>query len=835
MKHLIALTLLFLSATLNAQYVLKGEITDQNNVPIPGVKVYVDSTTYGVITDYNGAYFLELKTLGNYAIQYKMIGMEDTTVLVALQEKITSVNVQLKEKTVELGSVEVVTKKIKVANSIIKKVQKNKKNMALQVNNYVCRTYLKTGLEREQRKPDSTAEGPSKMSLIESLSITTFIAPGTYHEKVIAHHDYSDKVPSRTGSPIDYFQDDIITPIQAVEVDPYIFYEKVEDGDFNLYQNMINLPKIAEHPITSPLGVQAFTNYKFQLTNILFEAGQKIYEIEVTPRFKSAALVSGQLYIINELWVVKSFNLSVNSDAMPFFKTFNVIQDYEKIDEQWMPVRREFTYTIKEEEHYIRANTRVNHSGFEFNLAISAKDFKNEISSYSDDAFNRDSAFWNNNRPLQLKQSELRFIVEQERIDSVRLSEHYLDSVDSEFNKIKFLDIALNGVGFRNRFKKQEIFLAPILGSFELFGIGGFRYNFKGSYTKQFENAHKIKIAPSLNYGFRNNDLKPQLSVDYTFQPLKFGSVEFEIGDIYQRVTNQTTAANFILGGGNMVENTFISLAHRRELVNGLYGRVKFSYADMRPLGEVDLGPIIDYFKSLDTMELQLFPEPPPFEPYRISLLEIKLQYRFKQKYIIKNNEKLIIGSEYPEIEMTFKQGIPNLFGSDISFNSLEFKVSDEINFGNYGDSRWKVIAGSFLYKNDLRVIEHRFFKESDQVLFSNPLNTHQSLDTNYNTSGAYLQAFYLHHFNGFFLNKIPLIRKLKFESIAGASIMLLDEFDYSHSEFFVGIEKKVKILNQYFKYGFYYVGRFNDVTNPQLRFKIGIDFLNTFTNKWSW
>lgn len=834
MKHLIAIIALCFSFSLQAQYILKGSVTNKNNEPIPGVKIYVDSSTYGVITDFNGDYFLELKALKDYSIQYKMIGMDDTTLIITLADKITVQNVQLSEQAVELGSVEVVKKKIKVANSIIKKVQKNKKNMAFQVDNYVCNTYLKTGLDREQREPDSTAEGPSKMNLIESLSITTFIAPNTYHEKVIAHHDYSNKEPSIATSPIDYFQDDI-TPIQAVEVDPYIFYEKVEDGDFNLYQNMINLPKISEHPITSPLGVQAFTNYKFKLTNIIFEGEQKIYEIEVTPRFKSAALLSGHLYIISDLWVVKSFNLSVNSDAMPFFRDFNVIQDYEQINELWIPVRREFTYTIKEKEDYIRANTRVNHSNFKFNQTVTKKGFKNEISNYATDAFNKDSAYWNQNRPIQLKQSELQFIIEQERIDSILQSEHYLDSVDAEFNKITFWDVALNGVGLRNRYKKQEIFIAPILGSFELFGIGGFRYNFKGTYSKQFENAHKIEVKPSLNYGFRNNDLKPQISVDYTFQPLKFGSVELEMGNIYQRVTNQTTLVNYMLGGANMVENSFISLAHRRELINGLYGRLKFSYADMRPLGDVELGPIIEYFKSIDTLDLQLFHDPPPFEPYRISLVELKFQYRFKQKYIIKNNEKLIVGSKYPEIEMTFKQGIPKLFGSQISFNALEFKVSDEINFGNYGDSRWKFIAGSFLYKEDLRVIEHQFFKESDQIFFSNPLNTHQSLDTNYNTSGSYLQAFYLHHFNGFFLNKIPLIRKLKFESIAGASLMLIDEFDYSHSEFFLGIEKKVRILNQYFKYGFYYVGRFNDVTNPQLRFKISIDYLNTFTNKWSW
>lgn len=833
-----ALTFIFLVVTLSvsAQFVLKGAVTDVDGNPLPGVKVYIDSTTYGVITDYNGLYFLELKEVKTYPIHFKMLGMTDTVIAVSVREKVNLLDIILAEESQQLESVEIVTKKIKVANSIIKKVQDNRKNMALQVDNYICDTYLKTALDREPRQPDSTSEAPAKMSLIESISRTTFIAKNTYHEKIVAHHDYSDKEPARTGSVIDYYQEDIITPIQAVEVDPYIFYEKVEDGDFNLYQHTLNLPKIAEHPIISPIGAQAFTNYKFQLTNVFFEEGQKIYEIQVTPRFKSASLVEGQLYIINDLWVIKSFYLSVNPDAMPFFMDFNVIHDYENIDGHWIATRREFTYTIKEGPDYIRANTRVKHFNYQFNQDIEAKDFKNEILSYSEDAYSKDSVYWKQNRPIKLKANELSFIAEQERIDSVKQSERYLDSVDAVFNKITIGDVFLSGVGFRNRFKKQEIYIAPILESIELLGVGGFRYDFAGHYSKKFPNNHKIKVAPSLNYGFLNNDLRPKLALDYTFLPLKFGSIELEGGDVYERITNQTTAVNYLLGAGSYIRNKFVSVAHRREIINGLYGRIKLSVADRQPLGnDVQLGPIFAFVEALDTTEPKLFPTPPAFEPYKVAFIEFKFQYRFKQKYMIKNNEKLIIGTEYPELEVTFKQGIPNLFGSEVRFNFLEMKVSDEINLGNYGDSQWKVIGGSFLNKQDLRVIEHKFIKQSDLGFFTNPLETHQTLDTNYNTNGPYLQAFYLHHFNGFFLNKIPLIRKIGFESIVGTNLLILDEYNYSQSEFFIGIEKKFRAFNEYFKYGFYYTGRFNDLSQPYFNFKIGFDYFNTFTNKWSW
>ncbi len=838
MKLSLTLFALQIGLLVFGQNILKGTVKNENNEAIPGVKVYIENTTYGVITDYSGNYFLELKEQKRYPVVFNMLGMSDTVVNIFITNKVTEFDLVLKNETQELESVEVSATKIKVGNSIIKKVQKNRKKLGHQFENYTCTTYLKTGLEKEKRKPkesDSITEGPVKMSLIESVSISTFIPANTYHEKILAQHDYSDKEDVKTSSAIDYFMDDIITPVQSIKVDPYIFFEKVQDGDFNLYQNMINLPKISENPITSPIGVQAFTNYKFELIGIFHENGQKIYEIQVTPRFKNAPLFEGSLYIIDEIFVIKSFNLSINPACMPFFKSFTVIQDYEEIDGNWVPVRREFSYLIQEKADHISANTRVSHSNYIFNQSITPKDFKNELSSYADDAFSKDSMYWVESRPILLKVTELAFIAEQNRIDSIKQSEHYLDSIDAVFNKITFGDVLFNGVGLRNRFKKQEIFIRPVVGSIDVFGVGGYRYIFGGSYSKKFDNAHKIKLSPNLNYGFLNKDLKPDLSVEYTFLPLIFGTIELEGGDTYDKLTNQLSAVNYVFGGNSSVRNRFIGIGYRQEIVNGLYGRIKFNYANKEPLGDLDLGPIMQALLDMDTLDFDLINDPIDFEPYQIAMVEFKLQYRFKQKYIIKNNEKLIIGSVYPELELNFKQGIPKLFNSEVSFNSIEFKVSDEINFGNYGDSKWKVIGGSFLNKKDLRVIEHKYFKPADGGFLSNPINTHQTLDTMFHTDGAYLQVFYLHHFNGFFLNKVPLINKLKLESVIGTSLLMIDEFDYSHSEFFVGIERKVKIRKEYVKFGFYYTGRFNDITEPYFRFKIGVDIFNTFTNKWSY
>ncbi len=497
-------------------------------------------------------------------------------------------------------------------------------------------------------------------------------------------------------------------------------------------------------------------------------------------------------------------------------------------------------FLVLHEAFIISANTRVKHSQYKFNEAFTVKNLKNEIVHYEYDAFDKDSTFWANHRLIQLKKNELAFIALQSKIEAYKKSEHYLDSVDISYNKITFWDITLNGIGYRNRFKQEEFYFNPMLQRMNLIGVGGFRYGLGGFYAKKFDNAHKIKISPVLDYGFRNKDLKGQLGFEYSFLPLKFGSVKIEGGDLYERITKQTSILN-LFAANNFINNRFIEISHSREITNGFYGRLKFSYSDKQSISGIKVAPWVDKVADYMTKDTLLtsyfedFNKPVEFERYRASLIELRLQYRFNQKYIIKRNEKLIVGTTYPEIELTYTKGIPTLFKSDVNFDFLELKVSDEINFGNYGDAKWKVISGSFLNKVDLRFVENKFFRGSDFSWFSNPMQTYQTLDSTFYTSAPYFQAFYFHHFNGFFLNKIPLINRLKFESVAGTSILLIQDINYSHAEFSIGVERKFKIKRQYLKYGFYYTSRINGTPSALFKLKFGIDYFNSFTNSWSY
>jgi hypothetical protein len=835
---------------LYSQYVLTGTVKDEAGHAVPGARVAVKNTTYGVPTSLKGNYFLELEERGKVVVEVTMIGFEPRIDSVELSYSSTTLDFVLVESATSLNTVEIYADNKDIAKKVMKKVIDNKKELKSSYESYQCKTYIKTSLEKEHRFPQLNAnsenpepEGRQKMNFIESYSITKFKRSNTYKEEIVAHHDYAEKSNSSVVVTADFNDPNSLLPTQVISYNPYIFFEKVEDGDFDPYQNLIDLPKVSEKQLVSPLAVNAFVNYKFTLNNIFYEDGQKIYDINVNPRFKESPLFSGNLFIIDSLWVIKSMDLAVNPSAMDYFKDFRIIQDFENIDGNWVPSRREFVYTINDGLYQVMANTRADHTNYEFDLEFDNKEFKNEIMVYADDAFDKDSAYWADIRPIRLKPEELDFIHEQDSIERELTSDRYVDSVNAEFNRVTFWDVVLNGVGFRSREKAQSFYIGGLISQPQFFGVGGYRHRIAARYDKEFKNAHAIGVDGRIDYGFANKDLKGNLSVEYTYLPKRFGSLRVSGGDIYDYVnTYESIASSF--SRNNMVRKTYFGLSQRYEIVNGLYGRLSYDYSTRVSIDDLQLNPWIDTIFTA----LGIDNTPQPFETYTVSIFELELLYRFKQKYVIKKGKKIIVGTKFPEIMLKYKRGVPGLFGSDVNFDHLEIGASDEVELATFGNLKWQVVGGTFFGSNidQIRFIEHKFFRQSDRLFFSNPLKSLQTLDlsdtnTINHTARPYLQLNAIHHFNGAIMGKIPLINKLKLELVTGGAALFIEESNFRQLEMYFGLERKFKIKRQLFKIGTYYVlrenstGGFSVSNDPLLGFKIGIDFFNSWNNSWSY
>ena len=96
----------------------------------------------------------------------------------------------------------------------------------------------------------------------------------------------------------------------------------------------------------------------------------------------------------------------------------------------------------------------------------------------------------------------------------------------------------------------------------------------------------------------------------------------------------------------------------------------------------------------------------------------------------MKQNKKIVTSDKWPILKLKYRKGFPNFFGTQSDFDFLEFGMYDQVEMNTLGNSEINVTAGAFLRKNNLNVIEFKYFRTSDYGFFSDPTNSMQRLDT---------------------------------------------------------------------------------------------------------
>ena len=107
---------------------MKGLVTDKNSSePLVGATIYLEGTTTGTITDFDGNYVLENITPGTYNVRCSFISYETNVVNdVAIKAGNTvEYNFAMGESTVEIADVKVVAKANRESESMLLLDQKD--------------------------------------------------------------------------------------------------------------------------------------------------------------------------------------------------------------------------------------------------------------------------------------------------------------------------------------------------------------------------------------------------------------------------------------------------------------------------------------------------------------------------------------------------------------------------------------------------------------------------------------------------------------------------------------------------------------------------------------
>jgi hypothetical protein len=802
---------------------ISGHISDENDNPIPFANLFIKESGGGAAADDHGRYYLTIDP-GVYNLVISSLGFESQTVQIIVGDKAVVRDFILRSSAVELDQIEIRVRRRDPAYEIMQKAIDKKGEYLSQVKSSRTNVYVrafenvdvraKKAEDEGEQPPDTSPLDPfaearkkeearlAKINLVEMELVLNYQYPDLFKEERTAYKSYG----ARAG----------------------LFIPVFHQTDFNFYHNLVDLKGISEIPMISPLSRTAILSYRFKLEQVLKEAGQTVYKIRVTPRKTGDATAKGFVFINDSTWNVNRLELALHKGGLRFYDDFTIKQTYQKVDEGlWIPSRQEFAYETRSGRKLFRGSTVLVFSGFENNYKFPPRFFGNEVSVITTEAYKRDTTYWARARPEPLAEDQKKVIAYRDSLEAVRTSKKYLDSLETAYNRITFGEVVYHGLGFRSEEKKSHVSFSPLIGLIDFSVIGGWRIGPHAGYFRRFKNERIIWTGGALRMGLKNQDIQGNANFHTRYNPFRQGVASFRFGREFYSINsfdaylNQLRISNYII-------RDHWDLFHRIELINGLYVSTDVGFSNRKSVEGYDATSIIN--EVIDEVE------PLKFDGYQALITNFRLAYTPKQKYMREPYQKVVLGSKFPTFYLNHKKGWHGILDSDINFDYVDFTIDHSLLLGTLGNSRYTFTTGKFLNVKDLRYVDVKRFRQSDPYLYSNPMHSFQLLDTSLIATDWFVEGHYIHHFNGAMINNIPLIKKLKIRTVAGAGFMWIRESNYRHEEIFGGVERIFKVgARRRLKIGVYGVLAQSNFTAPQTDWKISFDIIDTWKRDWSY
>ena len=613
-------------------------------------------------------------------------------------------------------------------------------------------------------------------------------------------------------------------------------FNRAEIVLFNFYENQINIDGLSDRGFVSPISGSAMLYYKYKLLGSFYQDGDLVYKIQVTPRRKSDPCFQGEIYIVDESWRIHSLNLVLTKDTpIQFVDTLRLEQSYVAVeDDIWMPLSMKIDEDIKILGFSIGAQFTGVFSNYKVNHSFEKNFFGNEVFSVTEEASKKDSVYWERHRPVLLTAVEQKDYVKGDSLKLVRESDAYKDSLDNRYNSVTFGDIVLNGGSYSKRKKNYRIGYSSLLGGLDFNPVEGWSTTLEGSYTKWYDkdvSKKWFRLSPRLRYGFADEKLKASLSGSYkrkrNSREAFFGSVGSDISQFNKDypVESLLNMAYTLLDKNNLIRiygRDYAGFGYRNEIKNGLYFTGNLQYEKRRPLEN-------NTEQSWSENKENYMPNnPASFEEHTALLASARLVYHHNQKYEITGQGKNVLGSDYPKVYLEYTKGI-KAFGSDVDYDFLKLGIDDVFDTGLLGKTAYHVAYGTYLNDASLSFADYQHFNGNETFLIRNMgfasafegsalVYFHTLPYYDYSTASSFMQAHVEHHFNGFLINKIPLLRKTKFQTVAGVNYLNTEDRQ-AFTELFFGVENIFKVLRIDFASSYTEGQKWK----PQVRFGINV------------
>ncbi|MDB4927139.1 DUF5686 and carboxypeptidase-like regulatory domain-containing protein [Mucilaginibacter sp.] len=751
--------LLFFTSSLFAQATrVTGIVTDgsaKNNEPMPFVTVGFAGSSNGGPTNNDGRYSIS-SDKPYTQLKATFIGYKD--VLIKITPGVSQVvNIKMTPSNEELSEVEIKAGK--------KPRYRNKGNPAVELIRQVI-------AHREQNRPEHYNYVEYKEYDKMQFSIAN-LSPKVSDKKFFRKYKFvldnrdSTTVPGKSLLPV--FLDEKLTQYYyrknpekerseilgqknvnfggSIDNEGITQFFKYMYNKVDIYDNSINL---ITNNFLSPIANGGPTLYKYFITDtIITEDKKKLVELSFTPRNTQDMLFEGKIYItLDSNYAVQKAKLGINKNInLNFVKSMTVNLDFEQ--------NPDGRYHLSKSNTLADFGITKNKSGGLFGIRTIT--YKN----YVVDKPRADSTYVTRNSDLEpsdeVTHRSIKFW-EENRLDTLTLAESKVyKNVDSLRNMPSFrrtLDIATLILAGYKSFDKFELGPANTFYSFN--PIEGFKLRVGGRTTPELSKRYYFETYVA--YGFKDDRLKGFLSATYSLNDKSiYKFPQNYIRASFQRDTKIPGANlqfvqedNFLLSFKRGVNDKYLYNDNYRfdyvhEYENHFSYRFGFNKWTQSPAGSLYFNDQFGRVNDLTTTEFT-----------------VGIRYAPHEGFYQGKIYRVPIPSKYPILALDYTQGVKGFIGGSYQYGNLHARINKRVYLSQFGFSDVTLEGGKVFGQVPYPLLT--IFRANQTYAYD--IYSYNLMNFLEFVGDRYASVNIDQHFVGFFFNKIPLLKELKWREV---------------------------------------------------------------------
>jgi len=739
---------------------VKGFIRDAvTKRPMPLVTVMFKDGK-GVSSDENGTYSIATRNMKFTSIIFSYVGYTSVTQKIkpGVEQSIDvdlEMNSSMKEVVIKKGRGRYRNKN-NPAVELIDRVIENKSKNRISAYDYVqYQEYEKIAL--------SLANKPEK--LMKNKLFRSF--------KFIMENVDTSTVPGKSLLPI-YIEENIAD--KYYRKDPYAQKErvlgekKVNYGDFldnagissyikslyadiNIYDN--NIP-LLQQQFLSPIADMGPAFYRYYIRDTTELDGIKLIRLYFTPKNPNDLIFRGTMFVtLDGNYSIQKIEMTISKKAnVNWTRELQIKQDFEKGPDGRYHVIKSDMFTefalVNNSSGSMYGERLVSYKDIRINQPAPDSIYKGkDLVKLFDETAPVDDSFWVSNRHTPLSNVEAKAYYNIDSLKNTKKFKTFMTVITALFTG--YIVLGDYEIGNTNTF-------------YSFNPVEGFRLRLGGRTTPKF--SQRMYFDNYLAFGFRDQRFKYGLGATYSFNnksiysfPLHYLRVGYQYemkipGQELQFVQEDNFLLSFKRGKNDKwLYNRVIKADYVREFGKNITTTLGFKRIEQEPAGA------ITYVKPQTTDSIR-----------NITTTEFSTELRWApgEQFYQGKNFRIPIINKYPIFKLRYIAGVKGLFNGEYAYHNFNLYAEKRFYMSQLGFTDVTTEGGYIFGQVPFSLLTAHRANQS----FGYQLNSYNMMNFLEFVSDKYYAVNFDVHFNGFFLNKVPLLRRLKLREVASAKLL---------------------------------------------------------------